>query len=879
MNQKKKLIKIAAVSVGSVLGVIVAAALIIPLVVNVDKYRPLIVQTVNEKINGKFELGELSLSLWGRLQVKVHGLSLQDTKSRNVVSVADASLRMSWMTLFGGAPEMVLFMKNPQVNILKDNSGQMNVAAIMKSALPAPIAAAPVVAPSSAPLPVASKIPAPTPSPTVQAFATPTAFATPVSIATTTAVPSAIPSATPSPTPAAVVVDTTASKTIALPSIVTKAKIDFELQNAIIDYKDEPSGISAGIKDLNLRLKDLSMNRASDLEIWADIDTVIGAPKDANKLTVKGEAKVNGKLRPYFVDGRMDEIIFKGKVDLDRLEVMMPGIFEKKSGMAASIEGQLAANDHHAQIDDGKVKFFNAEVMVRGDFTLTNQRRGAHVSLNLKSNDIDLKSWPQLIPPLKQLQLSTGHAFFEAGALGHTDALEYHANLVLNGIKAKPIKFKQVLDIDGALVIVKDQIESFALSLKAPNSDLNFKGKLVSFSKPRAEMSVLSNGIDLDSLVELPPMAAKAASETVASAPSSASKTTAVNQQQPEAKQDSGKSEGVVATKPVVTDYDKSLDALRESQVALNTSANLPVNIRSLKVYNVTARDILTKIFMQDLVVATENLQLGIWNGTARANAAIQLKPAHPVYRFGFQVSGIDIKDAVTSQFALFKDTVYGKASFKADGDGVSFDPEPAKKKLRLSGNMKIEKAVFATIDVAKMAVEAVNNAIEHASAQIPQLRGKKLAAVGGRQSRYDLISSDFAMADQKFSLSNFMAKAEPNQGIDINGQMTIGITDEYPVTASWRLADTYNLTHAADFEDKILAEGGKWVVLPVSLGCKLKSPCVSYAEVPAYFTKVVIDNLARKTKGKAIEKLKDLTQRPEVKKGIDDLKKKLFGR
>ena len=52
------------------LGIFSATALLLPLFINVDKYRPQIVEMANQKINGTLEVGKLSLSLWGQVRIE-----------------------------------------------------------------------------------------------------------------------------------------------------------------------------------------------------------------------------------------------------------------------------------------------------------------------------------------------------------------------------------------------------------------------------------------------------------------------------------------------------------------------------------------------------------------------------------------------------------------------------------------------------------------------------------------------------------------------------------------------------------------------------------------------------------------------------------------
>ncbi|MGE0613996.1 MAG: hypothetical protein AB7P04_00005, partial [Bacteriovoracia bacterium] len=89
MSEKKKMSMMKKLAIGVVgfVFLLVAAAVIIPLVVDVDKYRPQIVAIANEKINGKLEMGKLTLSLWGQILVRIDKLSLADAKGQKVVTV------------------------------------------------------------------------------------------------------------------------------------------------------------------------------------------------------------------------------------------------------------------------------------------------------------------------------------------------------------------------------------------------------------------------------------------------------------------------------------------------------------------------------------------------------------------------------------------------------------------------------------------------------------------------------------------------------------------------------------------------------------------------------------------------------------------------
>jgi hypothetical protein len=200
---------------------------------------------------------------------------------------------------------------------------------------------------------------------------------------------------------------------------------------------------------------------------------------------------------------------------------------------------------------------------------------------------------------------------------------------------------------------------------------------------------------------------------------------------------------------------------------------------------------------------------------------------------------------------------------------------------------MKVEKATFATIDVGRMTSEALNQAIDRIAQKYPQIKDKRVGTPPGRESRYDLISSDFSISGGKFSSPNFVAKAEPKQGIDLKGNTTFGIAD-YSINSTWNVIDTYNLTRAGDLNIEIAGQRvehllGNPVQFPVTVGCTLAQPCYSYTQVPEALAQVALANIARAAEGRVNaevqKKAQELLQKapPQVQKGIEGLRKKFF--
>jgi hypothetical protein len=192
------------------------------------------------------------------------------------------------------------------------------------------------------------------------------------------------------------------------------------------------------------------------------------------------------------------------------------------------------------------------------------------------------------------------------------------------------------------------------------------------------------------------------------------------------------------------------------------------------------------------------------------------------------------------------------------------------------------------------MVSDGLNGAIGKIADKIPALKGKAVGGLQGRESRYDSVSSDFTIHGGQFVAPNFVAKAAPNKGIDLKGDVAVGLKEQ-SLKANFEVIDTYNLTHARDLAvnqngvevNHILAEGNGPVRFPVSVGCTLMAPCYSYTQVPEFLAKVAVNNamggLKSRAKSELQNKAKDILKGAIPSGGggnnpLSDIGKKLFG-
>ena len=810
---------------GIFLALIFVAILVIPFVVDVDKYRPQIVQVANDNINGKLEIGKLKLSLWGKILVKIDGVKLFDAHQNKLVSVEEAYFHIPFLSLLSGSPELTFKMEKPQILVVKDKAGKLNLMSLMKTK--------PALAPA---------IPAGTPAGKAASAAGKAAGAPPAEAPQPTAAPA---QASSSPTK------------LALPAIAVRARLGVEIRNALLTYNDLGTGVKSETDQLNLVIRDISLSRPTELELWANLNTTM-----AKVFSVKGPARIKAELKPTVSGGEFQKAELKVDTNFDDLDISVPGAFQKAKGIATNAHIEATVTPKDATVEKFDVHFHNAEIKITAQVL---DYPNTKVKATIASNSISMAPWTELLPALKGFDLS-GTLQLKAAADGPTDKLAYSADITLANLSAKAPMLKGKPEINAEIHVITDQVKALAMSFKAPGCDLRVTGNVVSFTKPRVALNINSPGLDLDKAIDFPPPAAK----------KGASILTLENEA------------GAATKEGEVANFDAMLAPLRASEPLREMIMNIGVSINNLKAKGMLINSINSSFTFKNLVANLEKFEMALFKGKISAKLVADMKPAAPTYTLNATIQNLDLKEAVTSSMEMFKNTVYGKLNMTTSGNGSSFNPDQAKQHLNLKGKLTVTDAVFASMDIGKMVSEGIASGMSKVGDKIPALKGKKAPGLPNKDAHYDSISSDFSIAGGKFSAPNFYAKASKGSSVDLKGATEFGLIDQ-SIHAKWDVIDSQNLTKARDISvdisgtkvDHILAKGNDPVSFPVTVSGTLAAPVYSYSEVPEYFAKIAMGNVASAAKGRvkdeAIKRVSDLAPAP-AKNLIQGLGKKLFG-
>ncbi|MCC6276990.1 MAG: AsmA family protein [Oligoflexia bacterium] len=129
------------IGIGVFLAALVLVAVTLPFFIDANKYRPQIIKAVEENVNADLELGELSLSLWGGIKIKIEKLVLSEKGSNGkapIFGMNNGALKISLLSLLTAKPDITLIVDKPMIRIVSGLDGKLNVSKLAKPASEAP---------------------------------------------------------------------------------------------------------------------------------------------------------------------------------------------------------------------------------------------------------------------------------------------------------------------------------------------------------------------------------------------------------------------------------------------------------------------------------------------------------------------------------------------------------------------------------------------------------------------------------------------------------------------------------------------------------------------------------------------------------------------
>jgi hypothetical protein len=294
--------------IGGLIFAFLVAVISIPFFVDVDKYRPQILEAVNSKVNGKVELGKLTLSLWGAIKVNAESINVAvNGFEKPLLQAKEFKFEIPFHSILTG-PEIIAAVNNPKIAVLTNANGVMNIQALMKSEKSAANSDQEEAIKSVAAAPAGD-------SPSVPAF-------------------------------------------------LLNSSLGVAISGGDVEVTNNQTGARYQLTGLELEGRNLGFNRTLTLKFVAPIK---GSQAD---LKFQGDVTGNAKLYPVMTDRSLRGAKGQISVDASKLAIEYGKIFQKASSMPLKLEADLDSTDTEMLIKKLDVNIHDLVLSGKGSVSL-----------------------------------------------------------------------------------------------------------------------------------------------------------------------------------------------------------------------------------------------------------------------------------------------------------------------------------------------------------------------------------------------------------------------------------------------------------------------------------------------------------------------------
>lgn len=640
--------------------------------------------------------------------------------------------------------------------------------------------------------------------------------------------------------------------------VASRASVGFDIEQAGIRYEDIVTKSVQSIQDLSLKSDRLSISKASKLEVNGRLKA-----RDGSAYQLEGPFSTQFLSEPVWVDGEFKQAKIEFEFDGDDLNITVPGSFEKKAGTKLRTEARALLGPEEFRVTEGKFEFLDFAFVYKAlgnlkDYSLQRLEGEVHMAAT------EISGLSKSVKSLALYDLK-GFAKVDASWSWAEASTEYSGDFSIEKGQLKGGALPKPLDFSTHAKFKTDALEAFEFSGTSDRSDFKISGDVKNFAAPKFNFDFASKLLDLDAL--MPPSAE-----------------TAVNLYRKDTNRMPAREKASRAiAKEESPNIDLLLAELAKNPLVAASQGVFRAKIQQIKSAGIPLTDFVFESTLERLVARVTKMSGKILGGSLSAFGQVTMTKTVPQFSFQFGMDGVSLKDATESQLPLFKKTISGILSMKVSGQGSTLNSDKMAQRMDAQGSFKVLQAKLKSIDVAHMLQEAMGKATEKLGSVYPKVKNKTVRVRDDLESEYASIASSFKMVQGRVSLPDFEAKAEPNGGVDMRGQMELNLVNR-DIRADWTLIDTYNMTKLKDVSveiqgveiPEVLAERGKPVEFPISLACKIEKPCPSYLKLPEHFGKIALKNVSGSAKKAVVEKVKEAAK-GAAKEDLKEAGKKLF--
>lgn len=332
--------KVILMVIAAAFALLLLTAVLLPSIINIDSFRPQIVDKVNQNISGKVSIEKLSLSVLTGLKVNITGLKLNSGEGEEVLSLEHAAAKSSFWAAVFGRPYVSLALDKPNLQIKRSEKGEID---LLKAIVKNGASAKPVEEPPVVDSPASDK-------------------EWPWYLA-----------------------------------LFVNAKVNLILTEANLTVSDQITDSKQEFKNLDLSLLNLGLNQPVTLDLSGEL-----VAKVQDKLNLSGLFRVYGQLEATSDAEGIQSVRFQVTKDLSDFSISYGNVFKKDKSVPLKFDLRGIHIGSDLNIEDVSVQL--NETVLQGAGTVKNfdQQNGV-VDLNILSNEINLESWHKLLPAVRNI--------------------------------------------------------------------------------------------------------------------------------------------------------------------------------------------------------------------------------------------------------------------------------------------------------------------------------------------------------------------------------------------------------------------------------------------------------------------------------------------
>lgn len=429
----------------------VVAAVTLPMIINVDNYRPEIEAAVNEQINGELKLGKLNLSLWGGVKVKIESISVTvKGEDKPLLTTDSAYVEIPFLSLLSGSARLTAVLEKPGVRMIRYKNGKINAMMLMPET-PAEKKSGKESADREA---VKDK-------------------------ASTKSASNRKPNAD-SPE---------------VPAFVANAALGIRIVKGDVLFTDKlAEGGKYSINGVELDVQNLGLKETIEITLIMPVEG------KSNTLALNGTLRMQGNVTPVMSGSEVRSASGDLRVDMTDLALTAGGgAFQKTNSMPLRFDMKFQGSETDLQIQ--KMKIEAHKLVLNGSGVLTLKPAMA-TKFQIQSTDLDLASFEEMVPMLKAYSLK-GAAITKINIEGPTEKLKIQGSL---NVKKGSVSYPEMLQAPVAFAIdtgfTEDSFTLLGMTANGPETDMKLSGNVRNFKAPRFDFKLASKNINLDKLLK-----------------------------------------------------------------------------------------------------------------------------------------------------------------------------------------------------------------------------------------------------------------------------------------------------------------------------------------------------------------------------------------